>query len=129
MIENANFTNGKFAATNNDYVITYSLDGTENINVSALCKTYTLYEVSKNIIVGNDINSSTPLILVDSFDVVDMFRRMPSEGEDAFEELKERVKGKYANEVNFELNRYVREQIDDIKDYFSDENSTNECNF
>jgi len=58
-----------------------------------------------------------------------MFRRMPSEGKDAFEELKERVKGKGANEVNFELNRYVREQIDDIKDYFSDENSTNECNF
>jgi hypothetical protein len=55
-----------------------------------------------------------------------MFRRMPDKDDKSFEELKERVKGKAKDEVNYELNRFVRENLEDVKEYFSDGNTT-EC--
>jgi len=58
--------------------------------------------------------------LVDDFDVVDIFRRVSDEDKDSFEELKTRLKGKTRDEVNIELNRYIKERMDDIQDYFAE---------
>ena len=123
----ANFSNGKFnASLSNSEVISYSLDFNTSLFVPQLCKSYNIYDVAIQDIVANDVISTTPEVLVDSFDIVDMFRRMPKEDNESFEDLKERVKGKARDEVNYELNRFVRENLEDVKEYFSDEDTT-EC--
>ena len=48
-----------------------------------------------------------------------MFRRMPDIDSNSYNELKNLVQGKDRDEVNAELNRYVREKIDTIKEYFT----------
>jgi len=125
--EKSNYSNGNFNVVDGNITITYSLDNNDSIFVSDLCKSYILYEVSKKEINTTDVVNNEPEVLVDSFDVVDMFRRMPSDDKDSFSELQDLVKGKNRSEVNIEMNRYIKEHIEDVKDYFSDENSTNQC--
>jgi len=85
-----------------------------------LGKSYNLYDVSNQTLVASEIISTEPEVLVDSFDIVDMFRRMPKEGKEAFSELQDLVKDKKRDEVNIELNRYVKDQIEDVKKYFKE---------
>jgi len=125
--EKSNYSNGNFNVVNGGITITYSLDNNDSIFVTKLCKPYRLYEVSRKEVNATDVISNEPEILVDSFDVVDMFRRMPSDDKNSFEKLKDRLKGKDRKEVNIEMNRYIRTHIEDIKNYFSDENSNNQC--
>jgi len=126
-ISNINEKSGNFNVVNGDVTITYSLDNNDSIFVSDLCKSYHLYEVSKKEVNATDVVSNEPEVLVDSFDIVDMFRRMPKDDKESFNELKELVKGENRDEVNIEMNRYIKEHIEDVKDYFSDEDSNNQC--
>ena len=85
------------------------------LSFKKLEKTYTLYTITLQKLKANEILYTTPEVLVDDFDVVDIFRRVSDEDKDSFEELKTRLKGKTRDEVNIELNRYIKERMDDIQ--------------
>ncbi|WP_456480708.1 hypothetical protein [Nautilia sp.] len=127
VINTANFSSGNYNAQNNGVITSYSLEGNQSIFVSEVCKSYNVYEVSKQTLIGNDVDSTEPEVLVDSFDIVDVFRRMPDIDNKSFVELQDLVNGKTRDEVNTELNRFVREQIDKVEEYFSDNNTSTTC--
>ena len=124
-IKNSNYnSNGDFSVFENQITTNYSLEKNDSIRVNQLCKSYNIYEVTKQKVSGTDILKTTPEVLVDSFDVVDMFRRMPNDKPDNFNKLKNSVDGKQRDDVNSKMNRYIRDNLQDIKDYFSDSNNT-----
>ena len=124
-IKNSNYnSNGDFSVFENQITTNYSLEKNDSIRVNQLCKSYNIYEVTKQKVSGTDILKTTPEVLVDSFDVVDMFRRMPNDQPDNFNKLKNSVDGKQRDDVNSKMNRYIRDNLQDIKDYFSDSNNT-----
>ena len=88
VISNANFSNGNYVAVGEENTTKYYLDKKDTLFVSELCKSYNIYEVNVQTLKGVDLLSATPEILIDSFDVVDMFRRMPDLDSNSFNELK-----------------------------------------
>jgi hypothetical protein len=118
---NSNFTLGYYQVNEENSTITYSLDFNDSVYVKDLNKRYSYYGVIKS---DTDLNSgkvsTEPMILVDSYDVVDAFRRLPDEDKEKFEELKDKVKDKSRTEVNYALNRWVKSFINDVKDYFKE---------
>jgi len=126
---NANFADGRYNVYMDDTntTLSYSLDNEIPVFVPDLCKEYKLYGISVMNIDFGDVTSSTQKVIVNSYDVIDMFRRMPTDDPDSFKELQDLVYGKSKDEVNYELNRFVREKTQEIYKYFSDENSTNTC--
>jgi hypothetical protein len=106
--------------------ITYSLDFNNSFYVKDLNKNYNYYGVIKS---ETDLNSgitkTEPMILVDSYDVVDAFKRLPDEDSNTFEDLKEKVKDKSRTEVNYELNRWVKNFMSDVDNYFDENSSEN----
>lgn len=119
-IETANFSNGYYNFRDGDNTFSYGYESSDDIYVKKLEKTYTLYTITLQKLKANEILDTTPEVLVDDFDVVDIFRRVSDEDKDSFEELKTRLKGKTRDEVNIELNRYIKERMDDIQDYFAE---------
>jgi len=118
----ANFSDGIYNARDDEMnLTTYSLDKVDDIYVSALNKSYSLYSVSKNNYSSNQLKNSEQEVLVGDFDIVDMFRRMPKEDKKSFDDLQDEVKGKARDEVNVELNRYIKEQMSEIKKYFKEQ--------
>jgi hypothetical protein len=114
----ANFSNGDFNAQDNGIVTNYTLDDYVVIPVRELNREYNLYEVSVKTMQGSDILNNEPEVLVDSYDVVELFRLMNSEDPEDYNALRELVKGKSKEEVNAALNRFVREQIENVKKIF-----------
>jgi len=127
VVKNANFTNGNYSAVDGSVTVSYSLENNESVFMSEVCKSYNLYEVSKQTLVTNEIISTEPEVLFDSYDLIDMFRRMPSEDVDSFNDLKNLVKGMDKTDVNILLNRYVRDQLNNVQKYFADSNSNTIC--
>ncbi|QCT94789.1 hypothetical protein FE773_06220 [Caminibacter mediatlanticus TB-2] len=130
IIKNANFNEGKYSATDDNGIIyTYSLDNNDSIYIPQVCKSYRIYDVTRENLIANEVNSSTQMVLVDSYDIVDMFRRMPKENKDTFQDLIDVVKnnGYTRDKINYALNRFVRDNIKEIKNYFSDSNSSTQC--
>ena len=127
VISNANFSNGSYVAVTKENRIKYLLDKKDTLFVPELCKNYNIYEVNVKNLKGVDLLSATSEILVDSFDVVDMFRRMPTLDSNSFNKLKNLVSGKNREEVNIELNRFVREQLENVENYFSDSDTNTQC--
>ena len=119
-IETANFSNGYYNFRDGDNTFSYGYESSDDIYVKKLEKTYTLYTITLQKLKANEILDTTPEVLVDDFDVVDIFRRVSDEDKDSFEELKTRLKGKTRDEVNIELNRYIKERMDDIQNYFAE---------
>lgn len=120
--DNSNFTLGFYEINDNNKTITYSLDFNNSIYVPKLNKNYNYYGVIKS---ETDLNSgitkTEPMILVDDYDVVDAFRRLPDEDEDKFNKLKEKVEPYNGKEkVNYELNRWIKDFMDDVEDYFKE---------
>ena len=122
-ITSANFNSGEYKINDNGKIINYSLDKNNSIYVSKLCKNYKIYQVSKKIVSIDGSEKIIPEVLVDSFDVVDMFRRMPKEDKKSFNDLKDRVNNKTRDEANIELNKFVKDQINNTDKYFSDSNT------
>ena len=125
--DKSNFSLGYYRVVNGNITTTYSLDFNNSVYVGEeINKNYNYYGVIKteeNISSGKV--TTEPMILVDSFDVVDAFRRLPTEDNEAFEELQSRIKKyKTKEEVNYELNRWVKSFMNDVEKYF-DENETN----
>ena len=124
----SNFTLGHYEISTGSETIKYSLDFNDSFYVEDLNKSYNYYGVIKS-----DINltsgtiSTEPMILVDSYDVVDAFRRMPSEDTSEFNDLQDIVKDyNTRREVNFALNRWIKDNfINSVQDYF-DNNQTNQ---
>ena len=116
--ENSNYSgNGDFSVMNENSSIDYSLDKNDSIYVKDLNKTYYLYEITKTVTLDNN-STVEPEVLVDNFDVIDMFRRMPSLDPNSFNNLKDLVKNKSRSEVNIEMNRYIKQNLDNVKKYF-----------
>jgi len=121
--DNSNFTLGHYEVNENNKTIEYSLDFNNSIYISALNKSYNYYGVIKS---DNNLSSGViktePMILVDSYDVVDAFRRMPKEDQTGFNKLENLVED-YENrdEVNYALNRWVKNYIKDVEDYFENQ--------
>lgn len=120
--DNSNFTLGYYEVNDKNKTITYSLDLNNSVYVPDLNKSYNYYGVVKSktdLISG--ITKTEPMILVDSYDVVDAFRRLPNEDSSTFDELQDVVKPyKNKEEVNYALNRWVKSFINDVKDYFKE---------
>ena len=122
----SNFTLGQYEVDKQNSIINYSLDFNNSFYVKELNKSYNYYGViksDKNLSTG--ITNTTPMILVDSYDVVDAFRRMPSDEPTDFQQLKNIV-SEYntKKEVNFALNRWIKNNlIDSVGNYFSDSNN------
>jgi hypothetical protein len=126
--KNANFIDsGDYQGVLKGYIYDYKLNNISEVFVSKLCKTYKLYSVTRSEMIGNSNLNSDYEVFVDSFDVVDMFRRMPTDDTTSFNDLKTMVEGKGRDEVNYELNRYVRDRISDVQNYFSDSNTLSQC--
>jgi len=122
VVENANFSNGFYEVYYNDSILTYSLDFNDSVYVPELGKTYKYYGVVENIndLSTGDVNT-VPMIVVDNYDVVDAFRRMPQDDTEAFEDLKSKVDPYNSKEeVNFALNRFIKNFINDVKKYFEE---------
>ena len=123
--DKSNFSLGYYKIVDGNITTTYSLDFNNSIYVEDLNKNYNYYGVIKteeNISSG--IIATEPMILVDNFDVVDAFRRLPEESKKDFKKLQNIVKGYTRKEVNYELNRWVKSFMGDVEKYF-DENETN----
>ena len=130
IIKNANFNEGKYSATDkNGIVYTYSLDNNDSIYIPQICKNYRIYDVTMKKLIANEVISSTQMVLVDSYDIVDMFRRMPDEDKNTFKNLINLVNsnGYTKEKINYALNRFVRDNIKKVKNYFSENNSTTQC--
>ena len=126
--KNANFIeNGDYQGVLKDKIYSYQLSSVSEIFISKLCKTYKLYSVTRSEMLGNSNLNSDYEVLVDSFDVVDMFRRMPDDDRSSFNDLKTKVEGKNRDKVNYELNRYIRDKISDVQNYFSNSDTSNQC--
>ncbi|MEO1959046.1 MAG: hypothetical protein ABGX23_05795 [Nautiliaceae bacterium] len=126
--KNANFIDsGDYQGVLINHIYDYKLNSVLEVFVSKLCKTYKLYSITRSEMIGNSNVNSDYEVLVDSFDVVDMFRRMPSDDPTSFNDLKTMVEGKSRNEVNYELNRYIKDKISDVQRYFSNSNISNQC--
>ena len=127
IIENSsNFTLGQYEVDLNNSVINYSLDFNSSFYVEDLNKNYNYYGVIKsetNLTTG--ITFTEPMILVDSYDVVDAFRRMPVDDKDNFNELQNLVKDSDTKkDANFVINRWIKNNfINTVGDYF-DNNTT-----
>ena len=119
-IKTANFSNGYYNVREDGKVESYGFEKKDDVFVKKLNKTYSLYSISKQTLIANEIKGTEPEVLVDDFDVVDMFRRMPKEDNKSFKELQDDVKGKKRKDVNAEINRYIKEKIEDIKEYFAE---------
>lgn len=124
IIENSsNFVLGNYEITLNNETIDYYLDFNKSLYVSELNKYYNLYGIIKkdtNLTSGNI--KAKPMILVDSYDVVDAFRRMPDEDVEDFNELKNIVKNYSSKEeVNYALNRWVKKFINQVNNFFKGE--------
>ena len=52
---------------------------------------------------------------------------MPTLDSNSFNKLKNLVSGKNREEVNIELNRFVREQLENVENYFSDSDTNTQC--
>ena len=121
--DNSNFTLGTYEVNKNDEVIKYSLDFNNSIYVKYLNKNYNYYGVIQtDMNLTSGITKTEPMILVDSYDVVDAFRRIAEKDQD-FKNLQDEVK-KYNSkeEVNFAINRWVKNYIDEVSKYFSNNN-------
>ena len=119
-IKTANFSNGYYNVREDGKVESYGFEKKDDVFVKKLNKTYSLYSISKQTLIANEIKGTEPEVLVDDFDVVDMFRRMPKEDNKSFKELQKEVKDKKRKDVNAEINRYIKEKIEDIKEYFAE---------
>ena len=81
---------------------------------------YGIIKKDTNLTSGNI--KAKPMILVDSYDVVDAFRRMPDEDVEDFNELKNIVKNYSSKEeVNYALNRWVKKFINQVNNFFKGE--------
>ena len=127
---NSNFTLGHYEVNNGNQLIQYSLDFNSHIFVPNLNKDYRYYGVIKSITDISSGNVSTePMLLVDSFDVVDAFRRMPEISERTFNELKDIVvEYNSKEEVNYALNRWVKKFINEVNEYFEENGNTLDVN-
>jgi hypothetical protein len=119
--ENANFVNGVFnAVKSNGTTVSYTLDENKTVTVQIddTNRSYMLYEVVKKeeSLDGNIVY--TPELLVDNYDIVYMFQKIPEKDKTDYNKLKDLVEGKTKDEVNIELNRFVKDQIDNIDKYF-----------
>jgi len=127
----ANFVYGKYNAVlddENKTIISYKLDNLTELTVPEICKTYKLYGVSVMDIVYGEIKNITPEVLISSYDVIDMFRRMPKDDPQGFKDMQFTVWGKTRDEVNFEMNRYVRKKTEELYKFFSNSKDTNTTN-
>jgi len=123
--DNSNFTLGTYEVNKNDEVIKYSLDFNDSVYVKDLNKNYNYYGVIQtDMNLTSGITKTEPMILVDSYDVVDAFRRIAGKDHyQDFKELQDTVE-EYSSkeEVNFALNRWIKNYINDVKKYFAKNN-------
>ena len=123
--DSSNFVLGHYEVSENDLITTYNLEFNSTVEVEDLHKNYDIFGVSKS---ENNVTSgiikTTPIVLVNNYDIVDAFRRLPifDDGED-FRELQDLVRNLTKEEVNYELNRWVKTYINKVNEYF-DENAT-----
>jgi predicted DNA-binding protein len=62
------------------------------------------------------------MILVDSYDVVDAFKRLPKQDHKTFTDLKNKVKDVNSKkEVNYIINRWIKDFMNDVEDYYTNE--------
>jgi len=129
VIENqSNFTLGYYEINvNSSNTIKYSLDFNNSLYVSDLNKNYNYYGVIKSKTNSDTgITTTEPMVLVDSYDVVDAFRRMPSEYPEDFKNLQSDVNDSNGrDEANFALNRWIKQYMGNIQNYF-DNNQSNQ---
>jgi len=122
VIKTANFSDGNYNAQINGTIINYTLEGNTTVDVEEVGKSYNLFEVSVRNMVGNDIIDTEPEVLVNDYDIVELFRLMnnPDSGDpESYSELKELVEGKSREEVNIELNRFIRDQVQNVQNIFT----------
>lgn len=122
--DNSNFTLGSYEINENNKTIIYNLDFSKSFYVKELNKNYGLYGVIKSEInLDTGVTKTEPMILIDSYDVVDAVRRLPNESRKEFNAIKEALK-KYDSktEINYELNRWIKQFINYVDNYFNENN-------
>ena len=113
----ANFKNGNFIVTLDNSITEFSLDKNSTFYVKDLNKNYNYYSIIETQYEtdGITIDTRTPVIWVDDYDVVDGFRRLNDKDKN---KLENNVDGLNKDEVNSKLNRYVRDFLNNVSGYF-----------
>jgi len=118
----SNFTNGNFAITKNSIQEEFSLEANNSIYVEKTNKTYNYYNIIKTLYKNSELDKRETILWVDDFDIVDAFRRLPEESKTDFDNLWDEVKGEDNNDtLNSKINKYVKDYINNVDDYFSNE--------
>jgi len=119
--DKSNFTLGYYQVNENNNIIKYSLDFNNSVYVPNLNKTYTYYGVIKsNTNLNSGITKTEPMVLVNSYDVVDAFRRIPSKYPNDFKELQQDLNNSNGRtEANFAINRWIKQYMSKIQNYFN----------
>lgn len=121
---NSNFSSGAYEVNKDNHtIINYSLDFNSSYHVNQLNKNYDYYGVIKSETDSISGKVTTePMILVNSYDVVDALRRLPKEDNNTFNELKNEVKPyDKKSDINYALNRWIKDFIDNVDSYFDND--------